>query len=390
MANTLITPEIIAKRALTHLKNSCVMAKNVYRDYKKEWEGIKKGDVVNIRKPVQFTAEDGPTRVNQNVTEESTPLTINRHKHVSWEFGLKQLTLSVEDYDRRYIQPACIALVNAVDADLCDSYKDIANTVGTAGSPPDSFADLALAPRKLDDSGCPDDGKRVCVVNPEAKWLIAGALTGLYDGKAIDPALREGRLGRIGNMSIYSTQNIKTHTPGWAGTPLVNGASQTGSQLITDGITATSVILHGDRFTVGDDVFAVNPISRASTGVLRDFVVTADHTADGSDTLSIYPSIISEGAYQTVSAVPDDNDAINEEATAFEANLVFHPNAIALAMIPIELPQSCSFKARSSYDGFSVAVTKAYDIDGYKEVIRLDILYGTKVIYPEFACVLKG
>ena len=120
MANTLITPDIVAKEALMQLENNCVMGGLVHREYKKEF--VKVGDSVSIRKPVKFTASTGATRVNQDVQEASTPFTIDQRKHVSWKFSTNDLTLSVEEYSERYIKPATIALANAIDTSFCATF----------------------------------------------------------------------------------------------------------------------------------------------------------------------------------------------------------------------------------------------------------------------------
>lgn len=63
----------------------------------------------------------------------------------------------------------------------------------------------------------------------------------------------------------------KTPIGTWAGTPLVNGASQTGFSLILDAFTAAATVKKGDYFTVN--------------GELK--MITADGTADGSGNLTV-------------------------------------------------------------------------------------------------------
>jgi hypothetical protein len=43
-----------------------------------------------------------------------------------------------------------------------------------------------------------------------------------------------------------------------------------------------------------------------------------------------------------------------------------------------------------THNGLSIRVVKDYDVDADTEIIRLDILYGVKAIYPELACRLWG
>src|ERR1043166_4704668 len=113
MANALITPTIIAKEALMQLENNLALGNLVHREYKKEFVDV--GATVNIRKPVQFEVSDGATRVNQDVQEANTSITIDQRKHISWKFSTQDLTLTVADYSERYIKPAAIRLANKID-----------------------------------------------------------------------------------------------------------------------------------------------------------------------------------------------------------------------------------------------------------------------------------
>ena len=59
-------------------------------------------------------------------------------------------------------------------------------------------------------------------------------------------------------------------------------------------------------------------------------------------------------------------------------------------MVPLEMPDGAAFKARESRNGLSVRVIKSYDVDNDTDIIRLDIMYGVKTIYPELAVRLLG
>lgn len=412
MANALITPSVIAKEALMQLKNSMVLGKNVHREYKKEF--VKVGSTVSIRKPVKFYAADGATRVNQDVEEANTSIVVDTQKHVSWGFSSVDLTLTIEDYSERYIQPACIALANTVDASLADLYPGFWNHVGTPGTTPANFAAVALAAQRMDEMSIPTD-RRKAILNPAAGYAIAGTSTNIYNPNNAK-AFEEGEIGRIANFNTYTTQNIATHTNGArGGTPLVNGAAQNttyllakagtngnSQSLITDGWSnsVADLLRAGEVFTISG-VYAVNPVPGAGTTgkrvlpYLQQFTVLAAASSNGSGqaTLTISPAIITSGPYQTVSAAPADNAPmtfVGTPSTAYPQNLCIHPNAIGLVTVPMELPDGVSFKARESADGLSIRVLKAYDIDSDADVIRLDILYGKKLIYPDLGVRLTG
>lgn len=414
MSNTLITPTIIAREALMLLENNLVMANNVHREYRKEWDGIKKGSTVNIRRPVWFDVTDGTTLTKQDVQEANTSIVIDQRKHVSWGFVTQDLTLSVEAYRERYIKPAMIALANKVDSDLCGLYDDVPNWVGTPGQDINSFSDLSVAPERLDEFAVPEDGNRNCVLSPNDYWAMTGNLTGLQIEKDARSAYRKGYLGNVAGLNVSKDQNVVSHTTGaYAGSAGdVNGASQnvaysavtqaTWSQTLdTDQWNVSAAI-----FTAGDiitlaSVNAVNPVpgesSKQDTGFSRQFVVLNAATSDssGEATITISPPIITSGPYQTCSAAPANNATITHlgtASTAYKQNMAFHRDAFALVVIPLEMPDGASFKAReTTKDGtLSIRVVKDYDIINDEDVIRLDILYGIKTLTPDLATRVSG
>ena len=396
-SNTLLNPTIIAKEALMQLVNHLAMARHVHTAYKNEF--VKVGQTITVRKPNKFRATKSQTRSNTDISEPSTSITMSTQAHVSWAFSSVELTLTIDEYSKRYISPATNALANQVDADLCELYADIYNSGGTPGTTPATFKVLGDCQQALDDEAAPDEG-RVGILNPAANWSLADGLKGTFAQQVAKDIMTKGFLGQIANLSLYADQNIVRHTTGvfeTSATPLMNGSTSSGAtEIVTDGWNGTSsTVKKGDVFTIAG-VYGVNPMSGASTGILRKFVVTEDaaSTGSGAMTIKVSPTIISSGAYQTVSALPADNAAltfIGSEDTAYPQNLIFHPNAFALVTVPIEMPANVWGARETDTDaGISVRVVKQYDIDTDEEVIRLDILYGVKTLYPELAARLWG
>jgi len=207
------------------------------------------------------------------------------------------------------------------------------------------------------------------------------------------------------------SQNVPTHTVGaHGGTPLTNGAAQettwalsqdTGTQsLITDGWTndITGILKAGDIITIAG-CNAVNPVTKADLGFLRQFTVTADANSGsttGPATLTISPPIITTGAQQTVSVSGDtvgDGVAITVLGTAstnYRQNMVFCKNAFALVSVPMVYPPGSVDVTRETYKGTSVRLIPVYDGTNDISKYRLDILYGVKAVDVRLAHRLSG
>lgn len=405
-SNTLLTPTIIAKETLMQLTNSMSMARHVHTAYKNEF--VKVGQTVTVRKPNKFRATKAQARSNTNVSEPSTSITMSTQAHVSWAFSSVDLTTTIEDYSKRYITPAAAALANQVDADLCGLYKNVWNSAGTPGTTPATFKALGDAQQILDDEAVPSEG-RVAIVNPAAHWSLADGLKGTFAQNVAKDIITKGYLGTIANLSIYMDQNVVRHTTGAfqaSATPLISGNVVTAATTFPlDGFNGTSnTVLAGDVFTVGS-VYGVNPMSGASTGNLKMWVASdATTTSSGNAmaTLAISPTLVYAAANPYTNCIRIagstnimvDNDVITfwgSESTAYPQNLVFHPNAFALVTVPIEIPSNVWGARETDTDaGLSIRVVKQYDIDADEEIIRLDILYGVKTLYPELAVRLWG
>jgi hypothetical protein len=238
---------------------------------------------------------------------------------------------------------------------------------------------------------------RAMVIDPTMEATIVDALKGLFHSSSeIERQYKEGNMGLAAGFKWSMDQNCPIHTKGaftTSSTPLVNGASQTGSSLITNGWNSGAATLKkGDIFTIGDDVYAVNPRSKQSTGQLQQFVVTADISdTAGAMTIAISPAITVAGAYQTVTAVPDNDDVITlvgTESTADPLGLAFHRDAFVLGCADLPLPQGTDQAARISDNqlGISVRMIWDYDVVNDKFICRTDVLYGWVTARPQLAC----
>jgi hypothetical protein len=416
MSDTFLTHSMIAERALFDLQNQLTVARHVYKGYNSNFNaavgGYKKGDEVSVQLPNKFRAKDGADADTVDIQERSTTISVDEHKHVAWDFLETDLTLEIEGFSKKYLVPATITLANEVDASMCNEYENVYNLVGTPGTTPSTFAVLTAAAERMDNEAIIRQD-RACFLSPKAHWSMAsGELKSVFQQQIVDTLLRKGFIGNYALMDFFMDQNIVTHTVGaWQtdSTPVMNGATAEGAtSLVTDGWKAsTTVLKQGDVITVAA-VYGVNPISGQvwEGNQLRQFVVTADVDSDvsGNATIPIAPKIYSSAAtedylpYQTVGTLPANGAAITvvgTESTGYPQNMAFHPNAFALTMVPFRRPKSAGqsvmwAQASDPQLGISITVATAFDVSAYKELTRLDILFGADTPQPEYAVRITG
>lgn len=412
MSNTIVTPTVVAKEAIMQLKNSCVMGSLVYRGYESKWaktyEGWKPGSSITIKAPVYARVKTGATIDVVDVLEQSTTMTLEYRRHVAHRLTSEEMTYSIDKFSDRIIKPAMVALADYVDSVLLGLYKGVCNQIGTPGTTPQAFLPFALAAAKMDDHAVPRDSRNL-VIDPTCQAYMSDHFKGLFSQGKVDKAIEQAKIGNLAGFNLFVSQNVQNHTCGTSAgltTNLVDGtvAENAVAINIDQNGSITTTVTQGDIFTCAG-TYAVNPIAGKKLGYLRQFVVEAAGTGDGTDLLvSCTPGVApwnirSESAtetylpYQTVSGIPTDNKVVSIAGSAslvHPVNLAFHKNAFALAMVPLEMPPSVSWKAQMSEDGYSVRVIRDYDVVNDFEYIRFDVLFGVKVLNPFMACRVAG
>jgi hypothetical protein len=397
MANTLLTPTKILDESLMILENNLTFSSRINREYSKEFavSGAKIGSTVNARKPNRFVGTTGPNLNIENVNETSVPISLTTQFHVDFTFSSQELTLIVDEFADRYLKPAMATIANKIDFDGLALAGNVANSIGTVGTTPNDISVLLNAGVKLDNEAAPRDGQRTVVWDPATNGSMVKAAAGLFNpSNKIGAQYESGIFSPSGlGFDIGMDQNVNVFTTGSRGNGTVSGAGQTGSTLTVTGLGAGATVAKGDVFTIAG-VYGVNPQNRQTTGVLRQFVVTAPATADGSGnaTLSIFPAIntaASNQQYQTVSAGPANAAAVTWDvaaSTQYSANLGYHKDAFTLVTADLEdVSQYGAWGARRMHKGISMRISRQYAIGTDTVPCRIDVLYGYAAIYPELA-----
>lgn len=398
MSNTLLTTSIVSKAALAILKNTLNFAKNVNRDWEEEYtgnisRGYMPGQTIQIRRPPRYTYRSGRVAVPQATVETSIPLTLSQGG-CDINFTAIDRTLSLSRLEDK-IAAAMAPVTNEIDRQgLQLAHFSTYNTLNAAGALPTTSAAAIQAMtdmgRRLDEMAAPRDrGGRTLVSNPALNGALVQGFGGFFNNPSkISSQYNTGMLSDSFGFDAAMDQNVDVHTNGAATATNINGAGQTGSN-ITVVAVAGGTLTRGTVITL-PGVFAVNPQSRVSTGVLADFVVTADVLA-GATSIPISPAIVTSGAFQNVTASPTSGSPYvikGAASTSYATNVAYHRDAFTLAMVPMWAPESgkgiVSVKQMSE-DGMTVKVTEGYDFINDNSVMRIDVLFGWAATYPELS-----
>ena len=389
MANAILTPTAVTREALRVLHQKLNFVGSITREYDDSFarQGAKVGDTLKVRLPNQYVVRSGATLAAQDTTEQSVDLKVQTQKGVDLNFTSIDLTLSLDDFSERVIEPAMSVLAATIEADAMTMYRDVYNQVNNQGAAA-TFAKILQGRKILVDNLAPL-ASRTANLNTQDNVDLVDALKGLFNDRAtIAKQHREGFMGRTAGFDFMENTLWPSHPRSAAnGAYLINGASQTGSTLTVD--TGANAPAQGDVFTIAG-VFRVHPETKQSTGILQQFVVGASAT---STSWPISPAIVTTGALQNVSNAPADNGAITIAGTASTnhgLSMAYHKSAFAFATADMVMPRGVDFAAREAFDGVSMRIVRQYDINNDKFPCRLDVLYGFKTIRPQLACRLAN
>lgn len=374
MANTFITPTVVAKLALPTLLNYFCMAGLVHRDYAKEFRKV--GESVRIRRPAILNAIefDGDLEGSwQNIAETYVDIKMDKILTVPIEFTQKEATLDIANFNIQVVEPSMQALAQLVDQKLAQLYKDIPYFQDLDETSQASILASLLDARKVqNDLKVPLGQNRYAVMSPltTAALLACDAFRDL-DKTGSTKALREASLGRLFTYEFFENQNIQHHTRGTTdGLGDLDGEHLAGVVSLAVHDLGTGTIKKGTALTIA-----------GNTG---QYVVTADAAiSTNAATLLIYPALNATCA--TGEIVTLHGPAAAEETGTSRDNLMFHKNAFALVTAPMAPPIGGATGATLNYKGLTINVVYSYQHAKFQNRMTASILCGFKTLTPELA-----
>ena len=366
MANTFLTPEVVAKEALMVLQSNLVMADLVHRDYADDYVAV--GDTISVRKPAKFVAKNFTGHTDtQDITEGSVPVKLDRFRDVTVAVTSKQMSLDIADFSEQVITPAMQAIAQAVDEDLLAAGLEGAGYVKAGDPNAKDLADIADLAKKLDLNKVPAQNRHL-VLHPAHKYRYALAenLSNVsYAGD--NQTLRDALLGRVYTLDTYMDQNAPDTNAAAAGTAAsfkvtgVKGESKVALSAVS-GSSAT--VKAGDGFILGGYLYRFTADAAASSGNVAQVAIDQPLMEDAS------------AAAAVIVNAPH--------------SIGFHRNGIALVTRRLALPMGASQAAYASADGLAVRVVYDYDADTKTDKVSFDIIYGIKALDEKMIVALKG
>lgn len=400
MPNSILTPTAVTREALRILHQKSNFIGSITREYDSSFakDGAKIGDSLKIRLPNEYTVRTGATLAAQDTVESSVTLQVATQKGVDLNFTSTDLTLSLDDFSQRVLEPAMTRLSAAIEADAMSTmYKDVYQSVWNGGSAM-TFNHVLDGRKLLQDALAPLNDRSANLNSLDQANFIKDTKSLFQDSSTVAKQYREGYVGRTAGFDFMENTMWAAHTRGAANgsytTSTLVGVlpiSETPVSTMTVA-TGTGAMNVGDVFTIAN-VFKVHPESKVSTGILQQFVVTAAY-AGGAGTVSFSPAIVLAGGRQNV-VIPTTSATAaitfaGTASTAVGTSLLYQKEAFAFATADLVMPKGVDFAAREVMDGISIRVVRQYDINNDKFPCRLDVLYGYKTLRPQLAARLHN
>lgn len=395
MANTVLTTDLISNYTLAKFVNENPFIHTCSRATESDFQmaSYKIGDSVNIRRQNRFLVGDGQVATRQNYIETSETLTIEHQSHVLIEFASKDLTLNLDRFGERFVDPAVRAIVNDMEVKIAQQAALQLNFFeGTAGTPINSFGAVDSAMAKLSEMAVPMDADAYCALSVRDGAALKNSLANFFNPTLNEEITQRSALGRLSVFDMFQSQNIYRQvagTPG-AGPITVSANVASGNVIPMAGLTAsTTVFKAGDIFSIAG-VQNINPLSYQPTGQNMQFVVTQDVVSGvgGTANVTVAPQIISDSnnPQRNVSNVITSGLVVTPVAS-YNVNVAYIRQALDLVCPPLDNIVVDSSVKTDPDTRVSIRLAKQGDIYNDVCAYRLDVLWGS-LWHPQYAIKL--
>jgi len=412
MANSLLTAQWVARKALVLLHAKANMTGRTNRDYQSllpgPIQGVILGQQLSIRLPFQYVGRKGATMSAENSVQRYATLNVNNQRGVDINFTSVERAMQLNNFEEQVLEPAMAKVAALLELDVTSLVNQVPKFVGAYNTPV-SFQTVLQAERFLTEALAPEDDRRTLTANPQASYEFVLDNKGLFSPEAsISDEWLEGVIAdKVAGFVAFRNTKLPAHAVGvvTGSTPVVNGGGQgnsgsgnafvASSTLNTNGWNSGATTLNaGDVITIAG-VNDVDPESKVSLGRLKQFVVnTTISDTSGAIAVNISPGIIYGGAYQNVDSQPANSAAITVmggtpagvSGQLVKQSIGWYRDAIVFANPPmLDLSQLVKFTAQESFEGYNIRFAQQWDPNNDLLPARIDTISGEVLAYPELA-----
>lgn len=416
MSSTLSVIDMVAREAqrIAHEKLTFLGTINKSYDDSFAKSGAKIGDSLRIRDPNQYQRRQGSRVMNAQDQKETTQtVTVATQDGVDMKFNSAELALSIDQLSERYIEPAVSVLVSGIEGDvLTDVSKKVHQLTGTAGTVVGASGELAAitgARAKLNQQLAPKDNRYVQFDSVTMGSIVNGTKTLFHDTTQVKEAFREGFYSRNAMADWYENERTYTHTNGsdadvaWAVDDVTRLAAadadpNTPITVLNFDAMGTAGPSVGTVFTIAG-LYDCHPETKQKYAHLKQLTVTAVGTVSSNQAdITFSPPIYVAGAKQNAWTATGAAAELEDDATVmfgsasgvYRQNLMYHKDFATFVTADLPLMDDAAKCVRRVKDGLSMRVWQGSDIRNDELLMRIDILYGWKVLRPEWSCRISN
>lgn len=218
MANITVTeaagfiPQVWAATALGALKANTVMLQLVNHDYENEYHNV--GAILNIPRRGALSVNDKTANTDitlQTPTADTIPLTLNKHKDVSFAVEDIAKAQANQDIINGYVIDAMIALAHQIDDDILGLYSGFSSTPLDArtGSGGVVVNTIIEAQRLFNKALVPQENRSIVWgEDAQAELLKLNQFTNAQYDPANATALENATMGRKYGFNHYMDQRV--------------------------------------------------------------------------------------------------------------------------------------------------------------------------------------
>lgn len=376
MANTIVSPQLIANFVLKSLLGNLVYRDLIYKaELSNQLLSAKAGDTVNVKKPSIFKMKRyNGSLIEQELYETSVAVKLDIIGDITVPITSKEMTLKINDFVSQVLEPIgkgiAVGIDQYVSGKIFQAVPSKNKVSGTSDAT--SLANIVALGTKLDVAKAPKQG-RYLVVSPthKARYSLVSNLSNIsYSGSSA--TLRDALLGKVYGFDTLESSYNPVGTGGGTATvftkAVVSGTAGAKGVALTGVSPATGTLKAGDLLIIDGQPIAVAADATAVEGAIAELAVVQEDIDD----------------------VPNGNYTTKISVSTKDVSLAFSDVAFGLVNVPLDVPVNNPSSAIASYEGISVRVFYGYDQGAKTQKLSVDTLFGFATFYEDAAAAIIG